>query len=92
MFDLDNDYSPEAIETKKKVEEILDYIIDENCTLSYASDNLCIPKSTLSNYINTYGEMYFYDKYSIVRAILKNNKDNRFKPKSQWRRRDKKVW
>lgn len=92
MLDLDNDYSKEALKMRKDVEEILQYIIDNRCSLRQVADNFPFSVSTIDRWIHTYGKTYFYEKYSIVRAILKNNKDNLFKPRKQWRRRDKKSW
>ena len=92
MLDLD-DYSDESLEMRKTVQELLQYIIDNRCSLRQVADNFPdYSVSMISRYISTYGKMYFYDEWTLVNAILKNNKENLFKPRDQWRRRDKKSW
>lgn len=89
-YDLECPTTQEELEFKQTIKTIKDSIIDNKWTLSQASENLCIAKTTLHRYIHSYIKVYYYEDYEVICSILKFNKEYKFKPKSKWHA--KLVW
>lgn len=90
MYNIDTwwDY-PEAVEShvlevKYKCEEICQYMLDYKCSIRQASQELCIPRSTLHNYIHSYVKTYYNEEYLQIKRLLRYNKQERAKPRKYW--------
>lgn len=83
ILDLE-DWSTESLEMRQICEKICDYIIDEKCSIRRAERELCIPRSTIHQYIHTYIKRYYDEEYMQIIRILDYNKRNRFKPRKKW--------
>ena len=60
-WDYAEDTQSQILNVKHKCEEICKYLLDYKCSIRQASQELCIPKSTIHNYIHTYIRT-FYDE------------------------------
>lgn len=88
MLDLDDALDENAWEMRKKIKMIVDWMIDNHPSLRQASEDLCIPKSTLHRWIHTYVKTYYPEEYSEIRHYFYLYKKYRFKPRKLWRPSD----
>ena len=53
-WDYPEDMQSQALNVKQKCEKICEYMLDYKCSIRQASQELCIPRSTLHNYIQKF--------------------------------------
>lgn len=83
-WDYPEDMQPHVLDVKHKCEEICQYMLDYKCSIRQASQELCIPKSTLHNYIHSYVKTYYDEEYLQIKRLLRYNKQERTKPRKYW--------
>ena len=90
MYSIDNwweypeDTQSHVLNVKQKCEEICQYMLDFKCSIRQASQELCIPRSTLHKYIHTYIKTYYDEEYLQIKRLLRYNKQERAKPRKYW--------
>ena len=90
MYNIDTwwDYpeymQPQILNVKHKCEEICEYMLDYKCSIRQASQELCIPRSTINNYIHAYIKIYYDEEYVQIKTLLRYNKQERTKPRKYW--------
>lgn len=87
LLDLSDPYSCDSkvIEKRKQCENIISCLLEYKYTIRLCSEQLMIPRSTIHYIIHHFIKFYYGDKYVEVKSLLKYNKENRFKPRRQWR-------
>ena len=83
-WDYPGDMQSHVLNVKHKCEEICQYMLDYKCSIRQASQELCIPKSTLHNYIHSYVKTYYDEEYVQIKRLLRYNKQERTKPRKYW--------
>ena len=79
-WDYPEDMQSQVLSVKHKCEEICRYLLDYKCSIRQASQELCIPRSTLHSYIET----YYDEEYLQIKRLLRYNKQERAKPRKYW--------
>lgn len=80
-WDYPEDIQSHVLDVKQKCEEICQYMLDYKCSIRQASQELCIPRSTLHNYIHSYIKNYYDEEYLQIKRLLRYNKQERAKPR-----------
>lgn len=70
----------------EKCNKISEWMIDEKCSIRSVEKELCIPKSTVHDYIHSYIKWYDDESYCQLIRILKYNKKYKVGRPSKWRR------
>lgn len=83
-WDYSEDMQSQVLNVKHKCEEICEYLLDYKCSIRQASQELCIPKSTIHSYIHTYVRTYYDEEYLQIKRLLRYNKQERAKPRKYW--------
>ena len=83
-WDYPEDMQSQVFSVKHKCEEICEYLLDYKCSIRQASQELCIPKSTIHNYIHTYIRAFYDEEYVQIKRLLRYNKQERTKPRKYW--------
>ena len=83
-WDYPEDMQSQVLNVKQKCEKICEYMLDYKCCIRQASQELCIPKSTLHSYIHTYVKTYYDEEYIQIKTLLRYNKRERTKPRKYW--------
>ena len=83
-WDYPEDMQSHVLDIKQKCEEIVQYLLDYKCSIRQASQELCIPKSTIHNYIHSYIKNYYNKEYLQIKRLLRYNKQERTKPRKYW--------
>ena len=79
-WDYPEDTQSQVLSIKHKCEEICEYLLNYKCSIRQASQELCIPKST----IHTYVKIYYDVEYLQIKRLLRYNKQERTKPRKYW--------
>lgn len=87
-YDLEDYLDEEAQMTRKEIISIINWMEDNRPSLRQASEDLCIPHTTLHKRIHTYVKDYFPEDYAVIKHLLYMNKKYRFKRRSLWRPSD----
>lgn len=86
-LDLSDIYSFEekVLEKRRLCEEIIEYLLTYRYTLRSISEEIGVSTTTIHYTIHHFIKFYFEDEYSEIKSLLKYNKENKFKPRRQWR-------
>ena len=83
-WDYSEDTQSQVLSVKHKCEEICEYMLDYKCSIRQASQELCIPKSTIHTYIHTYIKTYYNEEYLQIKRLLRYNRQERTRPRKYW--------
>ena len=76
-----------VLDIRSKCERIIDWMLNEKCSIRDCAKDVGMPKSTIHQYIHTYIRDGWDEEYQEIKVILRWNKRERFKPKKYWRGR-----
>lgn len=87
LSDLSGDYEQivAVINKKRLVESIIQWMLDEKCSIRMCAYELGLSKSLVHSYIHSYVRKYYLEEYEQILTILKWNKKYRCKPRRLWR-------
>lgn len=64
-----------VLEIRRKCENIIKCIVDDNLTIRECSSKIKVPKSTVHCYVHKYIQSFYYEDYLIIKQKFKRHKE-----------------